>query len=100
MTKKDLQKAMFETCNGDEDSRITSQLKLIVSGEDKVYSNLWKRVEVSHQQSNLVPSYERALKKIYSPPFGKIELFWVFKYRLNLSVTDHCIIMKLLLEEH
>ena len=82
---------------------MTSQLKLIVvSGEDKAYSNLWERVEVGCQQSNLLPSYERVLKKIYSSTLGKNRLVLGihFKYRLNLSVANHCIMMKLLLEKH
>ena len=40
MSGKDLESAMFDTCHGDEDKKIPSQLKLIVSGEDKAYSNL------------------------------------------------------------
>ena len=79
MPEKELQKAIFETCHGDEDTKIALQLKLIVSGEDKVYSNLWERVGVGHQQSNLLPSYERVLKKIYSPTFGKTDLYPAFK---------------------
>ena len=70
---------MFETCDGDEVKGITSQLKLIVSGEDKAYSNLWEKFEVGHQQSNLLSSYERVLKNIYRPTLGKTDLSWVFK---------------------
>ena len=74
MSGKDLESAMFNTCHGDEDKNIPSHLKLIVSGEDTTYSKLWETVEVCHQQSNLLPSYERVLKQIYSPTVGKNRL--------------------------
>ena len=63
--------------NGNEDKEIKSLLKLTVSGEDKEYSNLWETVEVGHQQSNLLPSYEHVLKQKYSPTLGKKDVLGI-----------------------